>query len=318
MLALAAVVFVLAISLSPNARAAPPRSYYELTVYINQQDSPTIEFRFYLKYAAPLNTTGSPYPSQRIDFSAGVSDELIVDGTEGGNWTDVQWNVFGDTNFTKTARISNETQAEIAANTGTNIVASVNVTVVYTDESGSRPRTIFRSVTFLLSYQAPGKIEFQGAVLAGLGGAGAVGIALYVGRRARLQELFLMHNSGTLIRHWTHSDGPVNDGDAVSGMLLVLQDFVRDSFDDRENSLQELRFGKHRVVLVGGRHTILAAVVRGRFLNDLPGRLQQAVWEFEGSSADVLPSWDKNADLSSRADLLAMRFLRFRHRGIAA
>ncbi len=315
-LALAVVGIVLAVSLFPNVRAAQQRSYFELKVDIDQQAPPDITFRFFLD--SLWNGSNPALWAKTVVLLADIGPELSVDGDEGGTWSANQTDVPSDTWFNKTVVISEPTKEAIAANPSRTVFGSVNVTVTYTDDSGYRPRTIFRAVTFALNYQRPSQIGFAGAALAGLGGAGAVGLALYVRRRARLEELFLMHNSGTLIRHWTHADGPVNDGEAVSGMLIVLQEFVRDSFDDRQTSLQELRFGKQRVVLVGGQHTILAAVVRGRYLNDLPGRLQQAVWEFEGSSDDVLPIWDGNVDLSSRADLLATRFLRIRHHGMAS
>lgn len=313
-LAFAFLGVLVALSLAPSVRASPPRSFYNLTVYIDQQHSPEIALRFYLDsfYEGPTNVTNSPYEAERIDLTANASRELTVDGTAGARWSDFQLNVLGDTNFTQTVQISSSTLATIAANPGSTVFASVNVTIVYTDDVGAKPRTIFRAVTFALNYQPPGTIEFAGAAIAGLGGAGAIGLALYVGRRAKLEELFLMHNSGTLIRRWSAANGHAHDADAVSGMLVVLQEFVRDSFDDRTNNLEQLRFGKQRVILVRGQHTIFAAVVHGRFLNDLPGRLQQSVWEFESSYADVLPRWDGDVNRFTRIDFLAQRFLRAR------
>ncbi len=152
------------------------------------------------------------------------------------------------------------------------------------------------------------------AAAAGFGAAGAIGLGVYVTRRARLEELYLMHDSGMLIRHWSRTQGMVHDSDIMSGMLIVLQEFVRDSFDDRGGTLEQLRFGQRQVLMLRGQHTVLAAVIVGRHLNSLPRKLQIAVWEFERSHADILAKWDGNVALLPQADLIAARFIRPRLR----
>ena len=44
---------------------------------------------------------------------------------------------------------------------------------------------------------------------------------------------------------------------------------------------------------------------RHRQLNNLPRKLQIAVWEFERSHADILAQWDGNVALLPQADLIA-------------
>jgi len=288
-------------------------------VYIDQQQSPVIRFDCILDSIHDGNTDLAYY-SKTIDVTVTVTPELELQGAENGTWSLHAEDISGSQDFAFGFEgvITTDTRAEMAANPGTTVQATVFVRAEYTDFEGRQPRAVSRSVIFALNYAPPARIELAGAAIAGLGGAGAIGLALYVGRRAKLEELFLMHNSGALIRHWTHDKGRVDDGEGVSGMLVVLQEFIRDSFDDRESNLERLRFGKQQVVLVRGQHTILAGVARGRYMNGLPGRLQQAVWEFEGSCADVLPRWDGNVAVFERADFLARRFLRPRHRGVAS
>src|SRR5437867_619667 len=151
-------------------------------------------------------------------------------------------------------------------------------------------------------------------ITAGLGAAGVLGLGVYVTRRARLEELYLMHDSGMLIRHWSRTQGMVHDSDIMSGMLIVLQEFVRDSFHDRGGTLEQLRFGQRQVLMLRGQHTVLAAVIVGRYLNNLPRKLQIAVWEFERSHSDILATWDGNVGLLPQADLIAARFIRPRLR----
>ena len=184
----------------------------------------------------------------------------------------------------------------------------MEVEVVYTDDEGARPRTIRRSLTFPLNYRPPA-VELLPATALGLGAAGAIGLGLYVRRRVRIEELYLMHDSGMLIRHWTRADGAPHDSDIMSGMFIVLREFVKDSFREPHGNLEQLRFGKRQVVMARGQTIILSAVVRGQHLNGLPRRLQAAVADFEGSHAAALANWNGNVDVFPGVDGLRRKFL---------
>lgn len=303
-------------SLLFSASASLPRSYFELTVSFNDEKSPEVGFGFELNdtiYQPNMNMEAA-----NVTVTAMVGPELSVNGTPGGSWSasaeDVAWNV----SFSMTASLTQATQQNMSANPSTTIFSSVFVTVRYTDYKGNAPRTIQRTVTFALNYRPPPSALFLAAAVGmGLGGAGVMGLGLFVVRRARLNELYLMHDSGMLIRHWSRTEGMVHDSDIMSGMLIVLQEFVRDtwkSYDNEDAPLEELRFGPQRVVLARGKHTVLAAVVQGRYLNGLPRKLQRAVTEFERSHGDVLADWNGNVDLLPNADDIGHRFLRGRAR----
>ncbi|MEK6988014.1 MAG: hypothetical protein AABX97_07975 [Candidatus Thermoplasmatota archaeon] len=303
-------------SLLFSSSASLPRSYFELTVSFNDQKSPEVGFGFELNdtiYQPNMNMEAA-----NVTVTATVGPELSVNGTPGGSWSasaeDVAWNV----SFSMTASLTQATQQNMSANPSTTIFSSVFVTVRYTDYKGNAPRTIQRTVTFALNYRPPPSSLFLAAAVGmGLGGAGVMGLGLFIVRRARLNELYLMHDSGMLIRHWSRTEGMVHDSDIMSGMLIVLQEFVRDtwkSYDNEDAPLEELRFGPQRVVLARGKHTVLAAVVQGRYLNGLPRKLQRAVTEFERSHGDVLADWNGNVDLLPNADDIGHRFLRGRAR----
>ncbi len=303
----AALVFV-AIGLAGSiASAALPRSYYQLAVIINDSRAPTVAFTFWLDSPFTNTTDNITTTAKTIDITVNFGPELALDGEAGATYTRHMDNVLGDAYF-----FVNTTNARPGASS---VFTTVNVSVVYTDMDGARPRTIFRSLTFALYYVAPPtSVNLMAAAAAGLGSAGALGLGLYVIRRARLEELYLMHDSGMLIRHWSRSDGMVHDSDIMSGMFIVLQEFVRDSFDDRQGSLEQLRFGQRQVLMVRGQHTVLAAVIQGRYLNALPTKLQRAVFEFERNHADILARWDGNVALLPYADAIADRFIRPRLR----
>ncbi|MGQ0796835.1 MAG: hypothetical protein ACT4OI_03055 [Methanobacteriota archaeon] len=282
---------------------------------INDKASPDVAFHLVL--ASPFPPWNNATEAETIDIDVRVGPELVFAGGASNVSTTLR-NVQGNASFNVTSRVTDDVLRNMSANPGVPVFASVDVTVVYTDDAGARPRTIQRSVTFPLNYRAPATLDALGATLAGFGGAGVIGLTLYVGRRARLEELYLMHDSGMLIRHWTRTQGAVRDTDIMSGMFIVLQEFVRDSFNDRQNNLERLRFGRKQVAMARGSHAVLAAVVRGRYLSGLPGKLRDAVADFEGHYADVLEDWDGTADRFPGVDIVAWRFMKSRPGGTAS
>lgn len=128
-------------------------------------------------------------------------------------------------------------------------------------------------------------------------GTAMVGFAVYRRtRRPKIEQVFLMHNSGMLIRHWAVGASPARDIDILSAMFVVLKDFVRDSFREKEGGLSELQFGDSHMLLAEGKHSILATVVSGGRTNGLPGQIQEAVNDFEGRNGGVLPDWTGHLD----------------------
>ncbi len=304
----AALVLFAFLIVAGSANAALPRSFYQLAVIIVDRDAPRVDFIFWLD--SPYSSTNNQTMAKTIDITANFGPELTCDSS--GCQTSSQYvghldNAKGDQWFNVTT--------QLAPSSTTPVFTTVNVHVVYTDADGAQARTIDRSLTFALHYATPPpSLNIAAAAAAGLGGAGVLGIGLYAMRRARLEELYLMHDSGMLIRHWSRKQGIVHDSDIMSGMLIILQEFVRDSFDDRRGTLEQLRFGQRQVIMVRGEHTVLAAVIEGRYVNGLPRKLQLAVWEFERSHADTLAKWDGNVALLPQADAIAQRFIRPRLR----
>ena len=109
-----------------------------------------------------------------------------------------------------------------------------------------------------------------------------------------------MHNSGMLIHHWAANLSPHRDIDILSAMFVILKDFVRDSFREKSGGLTEFQFGDSRVFLAEGHRSILAAVVRGKHVNGLPGQFAAAVQDFERRSSEVLADWSGQLDVLYR------------------
>ena len=125
------------------------------------------------------------------------------------------------------------------------------------------------------------------------GGAAAVAgfVAYRPRRRPQLEQVFLMHSSGMLIHHWAANVSPTRDLDILSGMFMIMKEFVRDSFREKKGGLTELQFGDSRIFLAEGRHAVLAAVASGRRVNGLPGEIASAVADFERIHGGALTGW---------------------------
>jgi len=316
-LSVALLAALLVMGLLPWARASPPRSNYALTVYIDEQDAPWIHFRINLTSLAE-NKSDPARLAASVSVEAVVGPELYINGTEGNyRWALAAQDVLGDIEFSMDAMIAPAVQDAIRREPEKAVFATVYVNVTYTDRQDTHPRTIHWSQSIALNYRPPAEaLMLPVAAVAGLGGAGLVGLALYVVRRSRVEELYLMHDSGMLIRYWSRRDPGFRDSDIMSGMLIVLQEFVRDTFD-RQGTLDRLRFGNKQVVMARGQHAVLAAVIVGRRLNGLPKKLQKAVEEFERSHRDILSDWNGNVDLLPKADIIAHRFLGGRARALS-
>ncbi len=315
-LTVTSVLAALLLFLAPAATASPPRSSYGLTVLINDAHSPAVEITLQLD---PLVGNGSfAYWAQNMTANVTLGPELAwaADGPAGGMQGQRQSNVSGTAYFNYTAYIAPAVQRNLTTNPDDTVFGSFSALVVYTDNLGDSPWTIVRTVSFALNYvppPPPPTVALLPAAILGVGSAGAIGAGAYVIRRAKLEELYLMHDSGMLIRHWARDEGSIHDSDIMSGMLTVLQEFVRDtwkSHHDEDAPLEQLRFGSQRVLLARGTHSVLAAVVTGRYLNGLPKKLQLTVQEFERSNASVLADWNGNVDLFPKVDLIGQRFLR--------
>jgi OOP family OmpA-OmpF porin len=135
---------------------------------------------------------------------------------------------------------------------------------------------------------------------------------LFVGRKfyglgikdkARIDELFLLHRSGELIRHHSRSLRVDVDSDVLSAMLVAVQNFVKESFNFRAGDLEELKFGDQKIMLIHGEHVILAAVVAGPFPQRLEPGMRDGIESRFGSS---LEDWSGiTEDLPEVDDILS-------------
>jgi len=233
--------------------------------------------------------------------SVDLHDRLPVNSTFVGDPADVVDGVWNDT-FENVAPGPHSVTLAVRLNEG--VVDGDRVVNLVTMEylSGGRPVVKTYEHEFRASLPLPPPIletpeipTLPMWVLAApiLGGsAGLAGYATYRRvRRPKIEQVFLMHRSGMLIRHWAVSASPVRDIDILSAMFIILKEFVRDSFREKKGGLSEMHFGDSRLLLAEGQHSILATVVSGGRMNGIPGQIQAAVNDFEGRNGGSLPDW---------------------------
>jgi hypothetical protein len=125
-----------------------------------------------------------------------------------------------------------------------------------------------------------------------------------------IDEIFLVHRSGLLIRHETRRLKPDVDKDVLSAMFLAVQEFVKDSFRGERGDLDEIRFGELRILIVRGKHSILAAVVSGkRPLNIIP-QMEAAIADVEKRMGSVLADWSGVVDDVADCDTIMKALIR--------
>ncbi|MEM4729369.1 MAG: PQQ-binding-like beta-propeller repeat protein [Thermoplasmata archaeon] len=108
-----------------------------------------------------------------------------------------------------------------------------------------------------------------------------------------IEDVFLMYRDGRLITHNTRRLRPDVDGDILSGMLTAVTAFVKESFREAETEeLNELRYGKTKILIERGEYICLAVVVSGVASPKMRDKMRETVRQISQTYADVLENWD--------------------------
>ena len=122
--------------------------------------------------------------------------------------------------------------------------------------------------------------------------AGHVAVAART-ERPRIEYIFLIHHDGRLIFQFAGGSMRPLSTMIVSGMLLVIQDFIRDAFKTEGGALRKLEHGDLSVIIEAGSLTYLAVVVSGSEVpDDLRAVMKRVLKETEQDYGDRLRVWD--------------------------
>ncbi|WP_192385595.1 OmpA family protein [Mesorhizobium silamurunense] len=110
----------------------------------------------------------------------------------------------------------------------------------------------------------------------------------------RVEHVFLIsRSSGLLIAHVTAENATSEDPQLISSMLSAIQDFVKDSFNEKENSgLDTIRFGELRLWSEVGPFATLVAVIRGNPPEELHEVIRDVLLRIHDESSQALERFD--------------------------
>ena len=128
-------------------------------------------------------------------------------------------------------------------------------------------------------------------------------------KHTTIEDVFLLHRSGLLLKHYTRRMRPNVDSDVLSGMLVAVQEFIKDSFRGEKGALNEIKFGDVTIVVMEGQWTIVACLVRGKKLTDIQPQISAAMQEVETKYGDLLMNWDGTMDAVPEVDVIMRRLI---------
>src|ERR1700683_235005 len=132
----------------------------------------------------------------------------------------------------------------------------------------------------------------------------------------RVEQVFLIHRqTGLVLNHVVATSVPTQDPSMVAGMLSAIQQFVRDSFDSKnEETLGSLNVGELEVWIEDGPDAVIAAVIRGHAPPDYRLAMEEALEEIQQRYSSGLANFKGDAAPFHAADALLSRLLATPHR----
>ena len=110
-----------------------------------------------------------------------------------------------------------------------------------------------------------------------------------------IEDVFLIYFDGTLLSHQTRRIKPL-DNDILSGMLTAIKDFIRDVFKpSTPGLLNELKFGRFKILIEHGEYAFLAVVVGGTPPKDLRNRMKRTTAQINKQFLNELKNYKGQA-----------------------
>jgi hypothetical protein len=130
------------------------------------------------------------------------------------------------------------------------------------------------------------------------------GVFRYRRNKFNVEEVFLIHQGGTLITHLSNNPQANVDDIIFSGMFTAVQEFIQDTFssdDDQDNTtksqnwaLDELKFGENNILIERSENTYLAVIFSGPGAKKLRKIVNILLEKIETKYQSILPAWDGN------------------------
>ncbi len=144
--------------------------------------------------------------------------------------------------------------------------------------------------TLALEYEDPSLFIYTSLIL--LTAFLVIIIYLFLSRPI-VDEVFVMYHDGTLLAHQTRRLKPGMDDEILGGMLIALQNFVRDSFKDENSTvLRRMDFGERKLLVERKDDFFMAVVLSGKRAGNAAQRMLRVLDNIEEGYAPVLREWD--------------------------
>ncbi len=126
----------------------------------------------------------------------------------------------------------------------------------------------------------------------------------------QVQQIFLIDNeTGLLIEYAGQESDLLQDKEAMSAMLTVIQDFIKDSIDNQSGGLSAAEIGDKLVWVIQGNLANLAVVVKGAPTSRLRDQLTDACGELHSDFKTELinqEKWNNNPELNLQLEQLLL------------
>ncbi len=129
---------------------------------------------------------------------------------------------------------------------------------------------------------------------------GLIGYFLYLKKKEYvIEDIFLIHDSGVLIKHITRTLKAERDEDILAGMFTAVQNFVDDAFAEEEDEvLKRMEYGNKKVLVHKGDSIILAVFISGdepkwalegmkNLVSDIEERYGENIKSWSGDRTDI-------------------------------
>jgi len=108
-----------------------------------------------------------------------------------------------------------------------------------------------------------------------------------------IEYIFLIHHDGRLIFQYAGGRLQPLSSSSVSGMLVIIQDFIRDAFKTEGGALRKLEHGDLTILIESGGSAYLAVVISGQDAPDTLRTIMRGVLkETDREYGDRLREWD--------------------------
>ncbi len=121
-----------------------------------------------------------------------------------------------------------------------------------------------------------------------------------------VDDIFLIHDSGVLIKHNARTLKAERDEDILAGMFLAVSNFVEDAFGGEErDTLKRMEYGDNKVLVHKGKHVILAVFLSGGVPSWLLESMSNLVSDIEKRYEGAIEDWNGNLkDLPGIGEML--------------